>query len=164
MDVFSTRETREGWPLLTVETKVNGDSGSTYERGSALVGSLGLSCRYKRFLSCLGCPIVGPVQNILFPHRTLFQFICPRCPASQAASRNGSPVSYVLCSLPHVTRDITPRGIFCLAGVPKIAFIYSQPLSFYKETNIWRIYGVFFARYSLQFTSNKMLWLLIAVT
>ncbi len=27
------RETREGWPLLTVETEVNGDSKSTNERG-----------------------------------------------------------------------------------------------------------------------------------
>jgi hypothetical protein len=28
----STRETREGWPLLTVETEANGDSGSAYDR------------------------------------------------------------------------------------------------------------------------------------
>ncbi len=33
--VARTRETREGWPLLTVETEVNED----------LIGSLGLSCR-----------------------------------------------------------------------------------------------------------------------
>jgi hypothetical protein len=32
---------REGWPLLTVETEVNGDSKSTNERGRSL-GSLGL--------------------------------------------------------------------------------------------------------------------------
>ncbi len=31
------RETREGWTLLTVETKVNGDSKSTNERGPSLV-------------------------------------------------------------------------------------------------------------------------------
>jgi hypothetical protein len=43
----STRETREGWALLTVETEANGDSKSTNERGP--------SRRYKRFLSCLGC-------------------------------------------------------------------------------------------------------------
>ncbi len=29
-----TRETREGWALLTVETEVNGDSERTNERGS----------------------------------------------------------------------------------------------------------------------------------
>jgi hypothetical protein len=34
--VFVTRETREGWPLLTSETEVKGDSGSSYERGPSL--------------------------------------------------------------------------------------------------------------------------------
>ena len=51
----SFRETREGWSLLTIETEVNGDSMSTNDRGPSLVGALGLSCRYKRFLFCLGC-------------------------------------------------------------------------------------------------------------
>ncbi len=46
----STKETRERWPQLTVETKVNGDSESTNERGPSLVGSLGMSCRYKKIL------------------------------------------------------------------------------------------------------------------
>ncbi len=32
-----TRETREGWPLLIVETEANGDSWRTYERGPFLV-------------------------------------------------------------------------------------------------------------------------------
>jgi hypothetical protein len=36
------RETREGWPLLTVETEVNGDSKSTKESGPSLVGLQGL--------------------------------------------------------------------------------------------------------------------------
>jgi hypothetical protein len=39
---FSTRETREGWSLLTVESEVNGNSKSTNERVPSLVGSLGL--------------------------------------------------------------------------------------------------------------------------
>jgi hypothetical protein len=43
--VVYSKETREGWPLLTVETEVNGDSKSTNERGPSLVGSLCLSCR-----------------------------------------------------------------------------------------------------------------------
>jgi hypothetical protein len=30
--VVVARDTREGWPLLTVETEANGDSTSTYER------------------------------------------------------------------------------------------------------------------------------------
>ncbi len=32
------RETIKGWPLLTVETEVNGDSKYTSERGPSLVG------------------------------------------------------------------------------------------------------------------------------
>ncbi len=49
------RDYREGWPLLTVESEVNGDSKSTNESGPSLVGSLGLSCWYMRLLSCLDC-------------------------------------------------------------------------------------------------------------
>jgi hypothetical protein len=46
-------ETKEEWPLLTFETEAVGDSLSKDERGPSLVGSLGSSCRYKRFLACL---------------------------------------------------------------------------------------------------------------
>jgi hypothetical protein len=41
--------------LLTVETEMKGDLKSSIEWDLSLVGSLGLSCRYKRFLFCLGC-------------------------------------------------------------------------------------------------------------
>jgi hypothetical protein len=37
------RETREGWPLLSVETEANGDLWSTNERGSSFAGSFGSS-------------------------------------------------------------------------------------------------------------------------
>ncbi len=73
-----TSTTREGWPLLTVETKENGDSKSTDERGPSLVGLLGL-LRWTRDF----CP------SVPFPLRSLFQFICPHRPDSHA----GSPVS-----------------------------------------------------------------------
>jgi hypothetical protein len=43
------RKIREWWPLLTVESEMNGDS-NTNERGPSLLGSLGLSCRYKRLI------------------------------------------------------------------------------------------------------------------
>ncbi len=58
-------ETIEGRPLPTVETEVNGDSKRTNDRGPSLVGSLGLSCRYK---------------NYYFPLRTPFHFISVHCP------------------------------------------------------------------------------------
>ncbi len=40
--IVLTRENREGWPLLTVETEVNGDfkDKTTNERGPSLFGSL----------------------------------------------------------------------------------------------------------------------------
>jgi hypothetical protein len=61
-----TREIREGWPLLIVETEANGDSKSTNERAPSLVGSLGSSSRpYTRFFSALAAR-VGHVQNIFF--------------------------------------------------------------------------------------------------
>jgi hypothetical protein len=83
-----------GCPLSAVETETNGDSKSTNERGPSLVGSLGSSCRYKRFLSCLGVhALVGPVQTI-FPITVHYlNSFCPNRPASWAGSRAGSPVS-----------------------------------------------------------------------
>ncbi len=56
--------------MLTVETEVNGDSKSTNDSGPSLVsliGSLGLSCKYKRFLFRLGCPS-RPCPKYLFPN------------------------------------------------------------------------------------------------
>ena len=60
-----TRETREGWPLLTVETEVNGDSKSTNER--ALYWLVRWACRAgtRDFCSVLAA-LVGPVQKIIF--------------------------------------------------------------------------------------------------
>ncbi len=51
------------------------------------------ACRaYTRdFYSALAA-LVGPVQNS-FPHRTLFQCLCPHCQASWASSRAGLPIS-----------------------------------------------------------------------
>ncbi len=60
--VTLSRETRDGWPLPTVETEANEDSKNTNERGPPLVGSLGSSCD---FCPALVAP-VGPVQNIFF--------------------------------------------------------------------------------------------------
>ncbi len=46
--------------------------------------------------------LMGPVQNIFFPRRTLFQFICLHRPPSWAGSHAGSPVflcvSVVYCN------------------------------------------------------------------
>jgi hypothetical protein len=47
---LTIRETREGWPLLAVETEVNGNSKRTNERSPFLVGSLGLRCWQEIFV------------------------------------------------------------------------------------------------------------------
>jgi hypothetical protein len=86
------RKTKEGWPLLTVETEVNGDSKSINERVPSLLGSLGLSEQYKRFFVCLGCSS-QPCTKYLFPQCTLFQFLFPHRQASWAGSHAWSPVS-----------------------------------------------------------------------
>jgi hypothetical protein len=70
--IGSTREIGDGWPLLTVETVVNGNSKRTNERGPFLVGSLGLSYWYKRILFCLDCSSRLSTKYF-FPHSTLFQ-------------------------------------------------------------------------------------------
>jgi hypothetical protein len=58
-------ETRERWPLLTVETEVNGDSKSTNERCPSLVGHWACRAVTRDFCSALAA-LVGSVQNIVF--------------------------------------------------------------------------------------------------
>ncbi len=87
------RKTREVWPLLTVETEVNGNSKYIW-KGPFLVGLLGLLCRYKRFLFSLGCSSRP----------------CPRRPASWAGSRAGSPVSYYVSSCSYSIEASVPGG------------------------------------------------------
>jgi hypothetical protein len=79
------RETREGWPLLTVER--------TNEKGFFLGWLVGLVVLVQEIFCSALAALVGPVQNIFFPHLTLFQFLCLHRPASWAGSRAGSPVS-----------------------------------------------------------------------
>jgi hypothetical protein len=38
--IGESKETKEGWPMPTVETEVNGDSKSTKEKSPSLVGPL----------------------------------------------------------------------------------------------------------------------------
>ncbi len=66
------REPREGWPLLTNETEVNGDSKSTNERGPSVVDSLGMSCRYNSLCFCSAlATLVCPGQNIFSSSYTI---------------------------------------------------------------------------------------------
>jgi hypothetical protein len=94
-ETIRTRETREGWPLLTVESEANGDSKSTSERDPSSVDSLGSSCRYKRFLFCLAA-LIGPVQNIFFLTIHYFNFFVPISQHVSSLGRYvfGSEISY----------------------------------------------------------------------
>jgi hypothetical protein len=53
-------------------------------------------CQYRRFLSSLGCSIVGTVLNIFFPHRTLFKLIFTHPPVSWALGRQPCWVACLL--------------------------------------------------------------------
>ncbi len=69
---------RDGWPLLPVESEANGVSRSTYERAPFLIGLFNSACRYKRFLSCLGCSTVySSVQNIFSSSHNFSLFVSP---------------------------------------------------------------------------------------
>ncbi len=64
-----------------------------------MVGSLGLSCRYKRFLFCLGCSS-WPSTKYFFPHHTLFQ--------PPSLSQLGRQPCWVACLLVCVSGHGTP--------------------------------------------------------
>jgi hypothetical protein len=60
-----SRETREGWPLLTGETEVNGDSKSTITIIGVLPWLVRWPCRVRTRDFCVAlAALVGPVQNI----------------------------------------------------------------------------------------------------
>ncbi len=66
------------------------------ERGPPLVGLLGSSCRYNRFPAVVA--LVSLVQNICFPHRTLF----PHRPATWAIGRQSCRVTcHLICVSDH---------------------------------------------------------------
>ncbi len=51
-----------------------GTQGLYNERGPSLAGSFGSQCRYKRFLSCLGCSSLA-IKNTFFPQGTQYLFV-----------------------------------------------------------------------------------------
>ncbi len=82
-----TRVTREGWPLLTVETEVNGDSKGTNQRGPSSGWFFGLVVAVQEIF-------VQPwLYKIFFSSPYTFSIPCPNRPASWAGSRDGSHVS-----------------------------------------------------------------------
>ncbi len=82
-----TRETRDGRPLLTIETEVNRD---TNER--VLFYFVRRACRARDFCSVLAA-LVGPVQNIFSPPYTIL------FPLSPSPSKLGRQSCWVACLL-----------------------------------------------------------------
>ncbi len=90
MNTVLHRETREGWPLLTVETEVNGDSKNTNGRSPSLVVVHWACCADTREFRSTLAGLVGPVQNIFF---FTIHYLNSFVPVSWAGSRAESPVS-----------------------------------------------------------------------
>ncbi len=61
----SARETREGWPLLTVETEVNGDSKDSIEKGPSWLVRWACRTSTRDFYPAVDAR-VSLVQNIFF--------------------------------------------------------------------------------------------------
>jgi hypothetical protein len=74
--MFPYRDAREGWPLLTVETEVDGDSKRTNDRDPSLIGSFGLVVPVQEIFVALAPP-VSPVQNIIFLTAHFFTLLIP---------------------------------------------------------------------------------------
>ncbi len=90
-----TTKTREWWPMLTVETEVNGDSKRTNERGSSLFGSWACGAGTRDFCSALAA-LVGPVK-LFFSSRTILIPLCP------PPSKLGRQSCWVACLLVFVS-------------------------------------------------------------
>jgi hypothetical protein len=103
---FVIRETREQWLL---QTQANGDSKSTKKRGLFLAVLLGLSCQYKRFLSCLGCSS-RPSRKYFFLTVHYFNFFVPTAQlAGQAAVQGRLSLIMYLCFF-HLSHWCLPSG------------------------------------------------------
>jgi hypothetical protein len=116
-----SRETREGWPLLTVETEVKRESKRTNERGPFLVGT-------REFRYALAA-LVGPVQNIFFLSVHCFNYFVPIAEqAGQAAVLGRLSLSMCLCCchlsstfnniilVTYILRSKKARKLYCGEG------------------------------------------------
>jgi hypothetical protein len=92
-----------------------------------LVGLLESSCRYKRFLSSLGCSS-QPSTKYYFHRRTLFHFISPYCLGTWAGRRAGSPISVSLVRI-RIWNAIPDPGASKLTKIN----IYNWFLAFQKD-------------------------------
>ncbi len=128
LDIQRDYYCREGWPLLAVVTEVNGDSKSTYERGPFLVGSLGLSCWYKRFLFCFGWSSQPSTKMFFLAIHYFNSFV----PIAQQAGQAG-----VLGRLVCASGDIfnKTKAYFVMLW----HLLTANPVNFWRISIIWKI-------------------------
>ncbi len=123
---MGSRETREGWLLLTFETEVNGDSKRTNERSSFLVVRWACRAGTRDFCSALAAP-VGPVQNIFVVTVHYFKSPSPiklgRQPCCVASSYSVC-LCWALCILhsAHIAHVCTQPRIACVSHPIPLSF------------------------------------------
>jgi hypothetical protein len=86
-----SKETKEGWPLLTVETEVDRDSNSTNERVLPWLVRWARRASTKDFCLALAA-LVSQLQNIIFLPLHFFTLLVPIIQQPGAGWRGGSPV------------------------------------------------------------------------
>jgi hypothetical protein len=86
--------------------KVNGDSKSSNERAHSLVGSLSLSCRYKRFVFSLGCSPSRPGTKYFFISVNFFTSFVPIAQQAGLAVVLGR-LSLCMCLLLRLERKVS---------------------------------------------------------
>ncbi len=69
--------------------------------------------------------LVSPVQNSFFPHRTLFQFMCPHRPTTWVGSRAGPPICECVSPLTSKGRDAA------VLETQTFPVVFSIPWSFF---------------------------------
>ncbi len=117
--VEHARETREWWPLLTVETEANGDLWSTNERGPSLFGVWARFAGTKDFYPAEPA-LVSPVQKCFLPHPHTFSLYVAPSP-----SNLGRQSCRVACLLICVSGTYTNSQISPQSSDP----IWAKPIS-----------------------------------
>ncbi len=130
------RETREVWPLLTVNTEVNGNSKRTNEKGIFLGWFIGLVVPVQEILVSALAALVGPVQNIFFSSSYIISI--PLSPSVSKLDRQP-------CWFPYLLVCVSVAGYAKNSAAEKIILLSAyfcfetkfQPLVLYTHSARW---------------------------
>jgi hypothetical protein len=117
----------------------------TNEKGSFLVGSLGSSCRYKKFMFCLGCSSRPSI--ISSPYTTYFNLFVPIAQQDWQAAALGR-LSLSVClwveiiwtskNIPLLT-TVWPNPVKFMS-ISALAPMWYLPINESAELNLWSLY------------------------